>query len=215
MTFGLSAAAIGAIAVGAGSIGSAVIGSSAADKAANAQMQASANGVAEQQRQFDAMKELLSPYVKAGDSSLTAQQNLMGLNGNQAQTDAINGIKSSSQYDALNKSGQDAILQNASATGGLRGGNTEAALAQFSPQLLNSLIQQQYTNLGGLTSLGQSSAAMTGNAGMQSANQISNLYQQSGAAQAGDYLAQGKAVQSGINSIYQGLGVYQGLGGKF
>ena len=215
MTFGLSAAAIGGIAVAAGGIGSSIIGSNAASNAANAQSNAAQAGIAEQHSQFDAMQKLLSPYVNAGNGALTAQQNMLGLNGGQSQTDAINGIKNGSQFAALNQQGQDAILQNASATGGLRGGNTQAALAQFSPQLLNQLIQQQYTNLGGLTSLGQSSAAMTGNAGMTSANQISNLYQQSGAAQAGSYLAQGKAEQTGINSIFQGLGTYTGLGGKF
>lgn len=215
MTFGLSAAAIGGIAAGIGSIGSAFIGSSAAKDASAAQTAAANSGIAEQHNQFEAMKQLLSPYVNAGTGALTQQQNLLGLNGNEAQVAAINGIKSSSQFDALNKTGQDAILQNASATGGLRGGNVQAALAQFSPALLNQLISQQYTNLGGLTSIGQNAASMTGNAGMQTAGNISNLLQQSGAAQAGNDLAQGKALQTAFNAPFSGLGTFIGLGGKF
>lgn len=206
-------------------VGGAVIGgymtsqaqSDAADTAANAQTQSSQASIAEQRRQFDAIKELLAPYVNAGNSSLTAQSNLLGLNGNDAQQSAIDAIKNSSQFNELNAQGQNAILQNASATGGLRGGNVQGALAQFSPQLLNSMIQQQFTNLGGITSLGQNAAAGTGNAGMQSANAISNQLNQIGAAQAGNALAQGKAdasMWSTIGSLpatLYGMGAWKGF----
>lgn len=182
-------------------VGGAVVGGfmtsqatrSAANRAADAQTQAAMMATEEQRRQFDAIKELLSPYVNAGTSALAAQQNILGLNGNEAQQNAINAIKGSSQFNELNAQGQNAILQNASATGGLRGGNVQGALAQFSPQLLNSLIQQQFTNLGGIASLGQNAAAGTGNAGMQTANAISNNLNQAGAAAAGSALAAGRA----------------------
>ena len=49
------------------------------------------------------------------------------------------------------RQGEEAILQGASATGGLRGGNVQAALAQFRPAMLNRFVQQQYERLGGLT----------------------------------------------------------------
>ena len=182
---------------------------SAASTAANAQTQASNNSIAEQQRQFDALQKLLAPYVGAGAGSLIAQQNLLGLNGNDQQQQAINSIKNSSQFNELNAQGQNAILQNASATGGLRGGNVQGALAQFSPQLLNQMINDQYTKLGGMTSLGQNAAAMQGNAGMQSANNISAQLGQIGAAQAGNALAAGNAnaqLWSGIGSSVGTLG---------
>jgi len=184
----------------------------AANNASGAQVAASEASIKEQKRQFDQLQKLLSPYVAAGSTSLAAQGNLIGLGGNAAQQTAIDNLKQSSQFNELNRQGQDAILQNASATGGLRGGNTQAALAQFSPQLLNQLISQQYTNLGGITSLGQNSAALTGNAGMQSANAISNQYGQIGAAQAGNSLAQGNAQSQLWNSIGTGLGT---LGSRF
>lgn len=215
MTFGLSAAAIGAIAVGAAGVGSALIGSNAASSAANAQSQSAQAGIAEQHSEFEQMKGLLAPYVSGGTSALTAQQNLVGLNGAPAQQTAFQGIQNGPVFQGLMKQGENSIEQNAAATGGLRGGNTQAALAQFSPNLLNSLINQQYSNLGGLTSLGQNAAAMTGNAGIQTGQAVSNTYQQLGAAEAGDALAQGKAWQTGLNSIVQGLGVFQGMGGKF
>lgn len=205
--------------VAAAVVGAAVVGGvmssqaqkSAANTAADAQTNAANQGAQVQREQFDALQKLLKPYSDAGLGSLTAQQNMLGLNGNDAQQQAINGIKNSSQFNELNQQGQNAILQNASATGGLRGGNTQAALAQFSPQLLNQLINQQYTNLGGITSLGQNAAAGTGNAGMQSANAISNLLQQSGAAQAGNALASGKADANMWSGLGSSVGMYYGL----
>lgn len=203
----MGVAAVGAVAVGASAY-SASKGAKAAGKAADAQSEASQAGIDEQKRQFDKLVELLSPYSKAGEGSLAAQQNILGLNGSAAQQAAISGIEQSPYFQATAQQGENAILQNASATGGLRGGNTQGALAQFRPALLNSLVQQQYQNLGGITSLGQNSAAQQGNAGMQSANNIGNLLSQQGSAQAGGYLGQANAT----NQFLQNLGGIGGLG---
>lgn len=184
----------------------------AAQGAANAQIESNHEAIAEQQRQFDALQALLKPYVSAGLPALAGQQNLLGLNGNEAQQAAIDQIKNGSQFGELLKQGENSILQNASATGGLRGGNTQAALAQFSPQLLQSLIDKQFTNLGGLTSLGQNAAAMQGNAGMQTARTVSDQLNQIGAANAGEALAVGKANSQFVNGLTQ-LG--NTIAGKF
>lgn len=180
--------------------------SDAAQTAADAQGQASAASIAEQRRQFDAVRELLKPYVDAGSGSLTAQKDLIGLNGNAAQQTAINNLMGSSQFQTVAKQGEDAMLQNASATGGLRGGNIQGALAQFRPQLLNQMIQQQFSNLGGITSLGQNAAAGQGNAGMQSANAISAALNQQGAAQAGAALAAGQGQAQAWGGVGQAIG---------
>lgn len=204
-------AAVGAVAVGASAY-SASKGAKAAGKAADAQSEASAAGIAEQQRQFDKLTELLSPYVNAGTGALTGQQNILGLNGADAQRSAIYGIESSPYFQSTAKQGENAILQNASATGGLRGGNTQGALAQFRPQLLNQLVQQQYQNLGGITALGQNSAAQQGNAGMQSANNIGNLLAQQGQAKAGGYIGAANATNQAIGNLFQLGGAAYGAG---
>ena len=200
-------------------VGSAVVGGamsskaqkSAAKTAANAQIDASEKSVEEQRRQFDAVQKLLKPYADAGLSGLSGQQDLLGINGTAAQQAAINNINNSSEMQTYLQQGENAILQNASATGGLRGGNTQAALAQFRPQLLNQLINQRYQNYAGLTSLGQNAAAGTGNAGMQTASNISNLYQQTGAAQAGAALAQGQANANMWNGVTGAIGQVAGM----
>jgi hypothetical protein len=173
----------------------------AAQSAAGTQAAAAQAGIDEQRRQFDALQQALAPYSNAGTSALAAQQNLLGLNGAGAQQTAINGIQSSPQFHALQQQGTNAILANASATGGLRGGSTQAALAQFSPQLLSQLIQQQYSNLGGLTSVGQNAAAGVGNAGMQTGSNIANLLQQQGAATAGGQIAQGSTARTAFGDL--------------
>lgn len=215
MTFGLSGAAVAGLAIGGATLASGYMSSRAAGKAADAQIAASEQGIAEQQRQFDAVQKLLLPYVAVGEKGLTGQQDLIGLNGNDAQQRAIDVIKNSPQYTTLLNQGQEAILSNASATGGLRGGNVQGALGTFAPTLLNQLIEQQYGRLGGLTSIGQNAAAGVGNAGMQTGTNVANLLQQGGAAQAGAYLAQGKAWSALPQAISGGLGLFTGLGGKF
>jgi hypothetical protein len=187
----------------------------AARDAANAQSASAQAGINEQRRQFDAIQALLQPYTDAGPGALKGQQNLIGLNGADAQKTAINGIEQGPQYQSMVDVGENALRQNAAATGGLRGGNLEATLAQFRPQVLSQLIQQQFGNLGSLTTVGQNSAAMTGTAGQNSANQITNLLGTQGSAQANSYLNQGRAAASNYNTIGaipgQAIGNYVGL----
>lgn len=179
----------------------------AAERAGELQAQASMAGVEEQRRQFDKLIELMSPFVAAGvgepgvTGALQAQQELLGLRGAEAQQRAITGLEQSPILQALSRQGEEALLQRASATGGLRGGNVQAALAQFRPQLLSDIIQQQFSNLGGLTKIGQASAAGQAAAGMESATAISNLLGQAGAARAGGIIARGSVPRQAFGDV--------------
>jgi hypothetical protein len=198
--------------------GSQLIGSSmqasAAGDAAAIQSGAAEAGIAEQRRQFDAMRELLKPYTEAGQPALEAQQAFLGLKGPEAERAAIERIRGGETFQALADQGEEALLQRASATGGLRGGNIQGALAQYRPQLLSSLIEQQYGRLGGMTQLGQRSAAGVGAAGMETGTNVANLLSQQGAALAGGELGQAKAYGSLFNLPAQMLGFQYGAGGK-
>ena len=166
---------------------------SAAQTAAGAQTQSSAASIAETRRQFDLVQKLLEPYVGAGASALGAQQALLGLSGTEAQRQAISALETSPQFEALARQGETAMLQQASATGGLRGGNIQAALAQYRPQLLSQMIENQFSKLGTISGLGQASAAGTGAAAQTAGGTIANLLQQQGQAAAGAALASGQA----------------------
>lgn len=188
------------------------IQSRAAGKAAGQQAQAAEAGIEEQRRQFDRLQELLKPYVEAGTPALQAQQALLGLGGPEAQQQAVSGLEASPLFQALARQGEEAMLQQASATGGLRGGNIQAALAQFRPQMLAQAIEEQYGRLGGMTALGQQSAAGVGAAGMQTGGQIAGLLQQQGAARAGGTMGRAAPFVNMFNLPAQFVGLQMGMG---
>jgi len=127
----------------------------ASETAAEAQTSAAEAGMSAEEREQARLRETLRPYVETGEDALKAQRALMGLEGVEAQKQAVDQVQQNPNFMALIQQGEGALLQNAAATGGLRGGNTQAALAQFRPQMLNQALQQQYQNLGGLTGIGQ------------------------------------------------------------
>jgi hypothetical protein len=191
------------------SVASGVVQSNAQKRASATQAASAEAGIEEQRRQFDAVRELLAPFVTGGTSAFGQQLDLAGVNGADAQRAAMQAIEQGPEFAALTQQGENAILQNASATGGLRGGNVQGALAQFRPQILSGLIENQYTRLGGLASMGQSSAAGVGNAGMTTGTNVSNLLGQQGAARAGGTLASaqtwGNLLGSGGMAIGRGM----------
>jgi hypothetical protein len=208
-----------AVAVGVGTTAAGVYAANqqgkTAEKASQAQIESGQAAIEEDKRQFDFIQKLLSPYVQAGETALTQQQALAGLGGAETQQAAIEMIEQSPQFQALTKAGEEAILQSASATGGLRGGNTQTALAQYRPQVLGNLIDTQYNRLAGISNLGQVSAAGVGSAAQASSANVGNILQQIGAARAGNYLTQGQASANVAGSIQQGLLTGLLAGGKF
>lgn len=220
-----------------GGITGATQSAQAAQKAAGIQSDAAMAGIDEQRRQFDAIVQLMAPFVEAGTGAigrlspyeqagvpaLQQLQALTGTLGTEAQRQAISQIEQSPEMQSMIQQGENALLQNAAATGGLRGGNVQAALAQFRPQVLSQLINQQYGRLGGLTDLGvtttqnlaqlgQASAARQAAAGLETSAQIGNLYGQAGAAQAGGALARGQRNQQAFGDI---LGIAGAASGFF
>lgn len=195
--------------IAAGLLGSAFSSrkqSKAVEGATDEQLEASRLAIDEQGRQFDAMQEILSPFVQGGNQTLAGQLGILGMGPEGAQQAAIDQIQQSPMFQSLLQQGESSILQNASATGGLRGGNTQAALAQFSPALLNQQIQQQFQNLGGLTQLGQASAARVGSAGMQTGANVSNLLMDRGQAIGQGALAQGRIGSQFTSDLAGGIG---------
>ena len=184
-----------------------ITGSTAAAKgaqdAAGTQAAASQAAIDEQRRQFDAIQKLLSPFVTAGTGALSEQQAILGLLGPEAQQRAMINVEGSPGFQNIYRQGENALLQNVSATGGLRGGNVQAALAKFRPQLLNQFVEQRFANLGGLTGIGQASAAQQASAGQQSAANIGNLLGQQGAAVAGGQLAKSGAQRQAFGDLLQ------------
>lgn len=190
------------------------------------QMNIANMSIAAQREQFREVQRVLSPFVTAGNQAIQdlkpyeqagqlaiqGQQDLIGLGGAGAQQQAIDNIANGVEMQSLTQQGENAILQNASATGGLRGGNTQQALATFRPATLSALINQQYERLGGLSTLGanttgsiaqlgQASAAQQASASTALGNGISGALGQAGSNMAG-LAASNMTNMANINSQY-------------
>lgn len=195
------AAGIGAV----GAIGGGLLASHGASSAAKAQTQSDAAAIAEQRREFDLTQSMFKPYTQAGTAALPGIENLLGLNGSAAGQQAIDALKASPEYQSLYNNGLEAVLQNASATGGLRGGNTQAALANFGRDTLSQVISTQLSRLGGLAGLGENATGSVAGFGQNSTNAISGLLQASGNAQASSALAQGGIWAGVLNNLTQSI----------
>lgn len=194
-----AAVSIGGSAIAAGA------SSSAADKAAAAQKAANDQAIAEQRRQYDQNRIDLAPYRDAGSQALNQYLNLSGTNGARPQLDAITALQGSPAYQSLFQNGQNTILANAAATGGLRGGNTQSSLANFGRDTLAQVIQSQLADYSGLITGGQNAAAQTGTFGANSANAIADLLSGSGKAQSNAALQSGAATATAIGDITKTL----------
>lgn len=250
------------------SLGSTVLGGlsggGAAGDAASIQAGAAMQGNAAIQKQLDAYRDLMSPYIGGGEVAQNQKLRLLGLgngtgradpnyqkayqanlsqflaNGGNlsdpnaekylqadtmrsleagrasgsyatqsaeaAQAEEIAKFENSPYFQAITRQSEDAILQNASATGGLRGGNTLDALSKNRPILLQGLIDKQIANLTGLTSSGQAAASGVGQAGVQAAGQMANGFTQAGAAEAGGVIGKSNADIGMLGNIAGTLG---------
>jgi hypothetical protein len=174
-----------------------------AERAARTQAASAQAGIDEQRHQFDVTQQNLAPFLQGGQQAMGALGGLVGLGGADAQSQAIQSLAESPQFQALLTQGEEAILQNAAATGGLRGGNTQAALAQFRPQLLAQAINDQFGRLAGVAGIGQGVGVNLGGLGQASAQNIAGLLGQQGAARAGAQIARGNLARQGISDFLE------------
>lgn len=122
-----------------------------------------------------------------------------GSDGNQAA--ALAALESSPLFQSLVRNGEEAILQNASATGGLRGGDIKRDLADFRVDTLTQTIENQLNRLGGLTGAGLSAANSSAQVGSNTAAGIANIFGQQGQVRAGGLLTRGGITAGQMNSI--------------
>lgn len=167
----------------------------ASRKAEAAMVDAYNKGIAEQQRQFDLTRSDYAPYLGVGLKGLEGLGNLTGVNGNDALTAALAAIESSPELASRIRIGEDALLANASATGGLRGGNTEHSLFDLRGDLLAEQIGTQLQRYAGLVGMGQGATDSVSAFGQNKANNVTGLLGQIGGAKASGALTRG-----GINA---------------
>jgi hypothetical protein len=214
------AAAVVAGVTSAAALGGAAISSKAASKASKAQVQASQDANAAQERMFQKQMELQEPFRQGG---ITAQDQIMQLLG-------IGGDKTATGYGSLGKAfgqtdfeqdpgyafrqaeGMKALERSAAARGMLSSGSTLKGIQRFGQDLASQEYQNAFNRyqiernaklnpLQSLMGAGQSATnVMTGAAGQMGQNEASNLYN-AGTARASGYIGQGNALTNALGQI--------------
>ena len=201
---GLFGSIIGGLTGGLGTLFSAGQNKKAVRRAAEAQLTGQREATAEQARQFDLTRSDYAPFTGAGAAAIGDIGDITGINGDPAQQAALDQLRASPFFQSLFRTGEEAVLQNASATGGLRGGNTHRSLADFGADTFMQTIQQQLANLGGIASLGSGVTTNLGALGAEKANNISNIAIQGGNTRAGSILGQ-QQINNNLQSQLQKL----------
>lgn len=120
----------------------------------------------------------LSPYRDAGSNALTALEGLSGARGQQAFDSAYT---ESPYVKFLAEQGNRNVTNNASALGGLGGGNVQKELVRFGQGLAGQGLQQQVNNLQYLTGTGASAASNSAGLASGMGNALAGVSQNTGA----------------------------------
>jgi len=196
--------------------GSAYDANKTAKDAAKAQMYGIDQSTALQREQLDYIKSIMQPYQQAGQTALPALSAYVNQPAQNFNFDYGAYFKSP-EYAALSSQQNEQALRTGSATGGFRGGDTQAALATIAPQLAQqarnnaqnefSLNQganlNRFNQLMGIAGLGTGATNQVGNAAQNFGVQAGNNALQAGNVQANKYQQQGQARQDFLGGIGQ------------
>ncbi len=171
--------------------------------------------------QYDRAQTQMRPWLEAGGSALAAQSNIMGLSGVDAQQQAYDDYSMSPGQQFLRDRGEKAMVRNASAIGGLGGGNVRSDLQQQGIGFAAQDFGNYYNRLAGMSGTGQTSAGQMGRMGANYAgrmgqmgsnasNLLGNIGQNFGNAAAQQYGLAGNARASGIFGQQQASANQQG-----
>jgi hypothetical protein len=210
------AAGIGAV----GAIGGGLMASSASKKASKAQVQASQDANAAQERMFKEQNRLQEPFRQGG---LTAQNEIMQLLG-------IGGDKNAAGYGSLGKSfgqadfeqdpgyafrqaeGMKALERSAAARGNLLSGSTLKGVQRFGQDLASQEYQNAFNRyqvnrsnklnpLQSLMGAGQSATNVMTNAAGQMGQNEANNFMNAGQARASGYIGSANALSNALGQI--------------
>lgn len=207
-------------------IGGAVLGAGAqiyaADKAADAQIEANQMGIDATQRMYNQTRSDLTPYRVAGQDALTElDERLPFLTSPIELTQEW--LESTPGYQFTRTQGLKAVQNSAAARGlGVSGAALKGA-ANFATGLADNTYKTQfdvenvnrtnaYNRLKALVDTGQSAAAQTGAFGSKATESIAGMNVGQGNAAAASYNAMGGAVNNAFGNI-GGYAMYKGLYG--
>jgi hypothetical protein len=154
-----------------------------------------------QREQLEASQTAQAPFQAAGLRALSQQEALTGLSGQEAQQQAFESFAQTPGQQFLRDQQERALLRNASAIGGLGGGNVRTALQQQAFGRAQTDIANQFNRLASISGAGQVATQNVGQLGSIAAGNIGQAQMQAGAARASGILGQNQALQQGISNI--------------
>lgn len=194
--------AVGMFAAGAAaSIIGGALSARATSQAARSQRKAAEAGIGEQRRQFDITQEQFAPFQEAGVSALGQQQALLGLGSPEEQQAAFAAFSDTPGQQFLRGQQERALLRNASAIGGLGGGNVRSALQAQAFGRAQTDFSNQFNRLGALSGAGQQATTQLGQFRGGTAANVSGLLGQAGAARASGILGRQQAIGQTIGNV--------------
>lgn len=200
---------------------SAGIGAAGASSAANTEANAANNSTAAQLKMYNDTVAREQPFVTAGTTALSGLEAGVGINngswtgyGPLNKPFSLSDFQQSPGYNFQLQQGENAVLNNASATGGIGGGNTLKALTTFGQGVANqdywnaynAYTAQQNQTFGQLQTLagsGQNAAANLGALGTQVGSSVGNNIIGAGNASAAGTVGITNALTGGIGGIGQ------------
>lgn len=157
------------------------MGGGGGDNGAKEQARASREAIDLQRDQWNRVMQNLAPYMGVGVPALNLLQNLMSPEG---QAQALNNFYNSQQFNDLASQARYQSLNAAEATGGLGSTAIGNQLASIAPALGQNFLSNQMQNYGNLVGIGMNAATGQASAGQNYANNVGQLLQNIGAANA-------------------------------
>ena len=145
-------------------------------------------------RGTDLGAQQLQPYASQGGNAFGLQSNLSGANGLQAQQQAFANYQSSPEQAYLRQQGEQALMRNSAAMGGLGGGNVRKELQLQGIGQAAQDYGNSFNRLGTLS-----------NMGLNAASRQAEMGQAAGMAGAQAYLDTGGALSTGRTRFGENL----------
>lgn len=183
---------------------------------------AAKNASSIEQTQFNTTTKNEQPFLQAGQNSLMQLLQGLGVTPGQSNSNVANGslvapfnpanLDQTPGYQFTLNQGLQGILDSASATGGVGGGNTLKAITNYGQGLASTTYQQQLQNymaqqqqqfgeLQNVAGSGQNAAANLGAIGAQTAGQIGSNTIGAGNAAAAGTVGATNAITNGASNI--------------
>ena len=199
----------GFVAVAGATLVGGVIAGNKAEKGQKSVAAGEAEARQENRRQFDLTREDFRPFQEAGTAAIGQQQALIGLSGDQAQQDALSSIEVSSGQQFIRDRAQKNLVRNASAIGGLGGGNVRSALVQQGVGFAQQDIQNQFARLGQVAGQGQAATTSQAQIGGNISQNIANQAIAAGQNRASGIAQQNQIQQNTIGGLSNLFGQFQ------